>query len=113
MYVQKLATFGIFITVIIALVLTLLIHNSTQNAKSPAATAPLAIAETFLSNSTNTTGEVHHPENLSFSPSTHPPLLSPQNKSVLEQTQKNRLHGPPLPSSNQSIRGPAPGTASP
>lgn len=35
MYVQKLAVIGVLITVIIAIVLTSLITNFTENAKSP------------------------------------------------------------------------------
>src|SRR5437870_2488464 len=123
MYMQKLAVFGILITIIIAVVLTLLSTNSTRNAKSPsslssvAPPATAAVAETLSnsSNSTNNTSQVlHHPGNLTLSPSTHhPPLPAPQNKSLSEQPQENHLRGPPLPSSSEPIRGPAPGTASP
>ena len=118
MYVQKLAVFGILITTIIAVVLTLLITNFTENAKSPLSVT--AVAETSsnstTTNSTNNTSEIiHHPENLTLSPLTHHPrpLPAPQNKSLSEQPQENRLRGPPLPSSSEPIHGPAPGTASP
>jgi hypothetical protein len=114
--VQKLAIIGVLITVIIALVSTLLITNFPRNAKSPLSIprSITAVAQNS-SNSTNNTSQVHHPENLTFSPSTHhpPPLPAPQNKSLSEQPQENRLRGPPLPSSSEPIRGPVPGTASP
>jgi hypothetical protein len=122
MYVQKLAVIGVPITVIIAVVLTSLITNFTENAKSPLSAAPpvitAALAEISSTNSTNSTTSqiIHHPENLTLSPSTHrppPPLPSPQNKSLSEQHQENRLRGPPLPSSSEPIHGPVPGTASP
>jgi hypothetical protein len=119
MFVQKLVIFGILIAIIIAtLVSTLLITNFTRNAKSlplSAMPATTAVAETLVNstNSTNSTTGAHNPENLTFSPSTHPQSLAPQKKSLLEQAQNNRLHGPPLPSSGEPIRGPAPGTASP
>jgi hypothetical protein len=117
MFVQKLLIFGVLITVVIAtLVSTLLITNSTRNAKSSlsAPSATTAVAETLSnsSNSTNSTTGTHNPENLTFSPSTHPQSLAPQKNSLLEQAQNNRLRGPPLPSSDEPIRGPAPGTAS-
>jgi hypothetical protein len=125
MYVQKLAVIGVLITVIIAVVLTLLITNFTRNANSslsalPAITA--AVVETSSNSTTtnstnNTTSQIiHQPENLTFSPLTHhppPPLPAPQNKSLSEQPQENRLRGPPLPSSSEPIHGPVPGTASP
>jgi hypothetical protein len=114
MFVQKLAFFGILITVIIAtLVSTLLITNFTRNAKSlplSATPATTAVAATLSnsSNSTNSTSQIiPHPENLT---SGH---LAPQTKGLLEQAQNNRLKGPPLPSSGEPIHGPAPGTASP
>jgi hypothetical protein len=124
MYVQKLAAIGILITVINAVVLTLLITNFTENAKSPLSAAPpsiTAVAETSSNSTTtnstnNTTSQIiHHPENLTLSPLTHhpPPLPAPQNKSLSEQPQENRLHGPPLPSSSEPIHSPVPGTASP
>jgi hypothetical protein len=116
MLVQKLAVIGVLIAAIIAVVLTSLITNSIRNTKSPPSASPAttAVAET-LSNSTNNTSQLlHHPENLTLSPSTHhPPLPAPQNKSLSEQPQENRLRGPPLPSSSEPIRGPVPGTASP
>ncbi len=60
-YVQKLAIFGVLITVIIAVVLTLLITDFTENAKSPSAAPPVitAVAETS-SNSTNSTSQIIH-----------------------------------------------------
>jgi hypothetical protein len=110
MFVQKLAIFGVLITVIIALVSTLLITNFTRNTKSslsaPPATTAVAEAPSNSTNSTNSTSQAHPPENLT---SAH---LAPQNKSLLEHVQNNRLHGPPLPSSGEPIRGPTPGTAS-
>ena len=103
--------------------LTSLNTNYTENAKSPlsAAAPPVittAVAETSSTNSTNSTTSqiIHHLENLTLSPLTHhpsPPLPSPQNKSLSEQPQENRLRGPPLPSSSESIHGPVPGTAYP
>ena len=118
---QKLAVFGVLIAAIIAVVLTSLITNFTENAKSPLSAVPpvitTALAEISSTNSTNSTSQIiHHPENLTLSPSTHhpsPPLPSPQNKSLSEQHQENRLRGPPLPSSSEPIHGPVPGTASP
>ena len=92
MYMQKLAVICVLITVIIAIVLTSLITNYTENAKSPLSAAPpvitTAVAETST-NSTNSTASqiIHHPENLTLLPSTHhpsPPLPSPQNKSLSE-----------------------------
>jgi hypothetical protein len=125
MYVEKLAVIGVLIAAIIAVVLTSLITNFTENAKSPSS-LPLsavpsvitaAIAEISSTNSTNNTTSqiIHHPENLTLSPSTHPPppLSASQNKSLSEQPQENRLRGPPMPSSSESIHGPVPGTASP
>ena len=122
MLVQKLALIG----VLIAVVLTSLITNSIRNTKSSLSASPAttAVAETLVNssnsynsttNSTNNTSQLlHHPENLTLSPSTrHPPLPAPQNKSLSEQPQENRLRGPPLPSSSEPIRGPVPGTASP
>ncbi len=116
---QKLVVIGVLITVIIAVVLTSLITNFPLNAKSSLSTLPAitaAVAETSsnsTTNSTNNTSELHHPENLTLSPSTHhPPLPASQNKSLSEQPQENRLRGPPLPSSSEPIRGPVPGTAS-
>jgi hypothetical protein len=116
MYVQKLAVIGVLIAAIIAVVLTSLITNYTEINESPLSAAPpvitTAVAETST-NSTNSTSQIiHHPENLTLSPSTHhpsPPLPSPQNKSLSE----NRLRGPTLPSSSEPIHGPVPGTASP
>ena len=121
MYVQKLGVFGVLIAAIIAVVLTSLITNYTENAKSPLSAAPpvitTAVAETSTNSTNSTTSQIiHHPENLTLLPSTHrpsPPLPSPQNKSLSEQPQENRLRGPPLPSSSESIHGPVPGTASP
>ena len=111
MFVQKLAIFGILIAVIIAtLVSTLLITNFTRNAKSlplSATPATTAVAQNS-SNSTNITSQIiPHPENQT---SGH---LAPQTKGLLEQAQNSRLKGPPLPSSDEPIRGPALGTASP
>ena len=121
MYVQKLAVFGVLIAAIIAVVLTSLITNYTENAKSPLSAAPpvitTAVAETSTNSTNSTTSQIiHHPANLTLLPSTHhpsPPLPSPHNKSLSEQPQENRLRGPPLPSSSESIHGPVPGTASP
>jgi hypothetical protein len=120
MYMQKLAVICVLITVIIAIVLTSLITNYTENAKSPLSAAPVittAVAETSTNSTNSTTSQIiHHPENLTLLPSTHhpsPQLPSPQNKSLSEQPQENRLRGPPLPSSSESIHGPVPGTASP
>jgi hypothetical protein len=126
MLVQKLAVIGVVIAAIIAVVLASLITNFHRNAKSPPSASPTITveAETLVNssnsynstNSTNSTIQLHHPENLTLSPSTHhppPPLPAPKNKNLSEQPQENRLRGPPLPSSSQPIRGPAPGTASP
>ena len=121
MYVQKLGVFGVLIAAIIAVVLTSLITNYTENAKSPLSAAPpsitAAIAEISSTNSTNNTTRqiIRHPEKLTLSPLTHrpPPLSASQNKSLSEQPQENRLRGPPLPSSSEPIHGPVPGTASP
>ena len=122
MFVQKIAIFGVLIAAIIAVVLTSLITNSIRNTKSSLSARPAttAVAETLVNssnsyNSTNNTSQlIHHPENLTLSPYTHhPPLPAPQNKSLSEQPQENRLRGPPLPSSSEPIRGPVPGTASP
>ena len=120
MYVQKLVVIGVLITVIIAIVLTSLITNYTENAKSPLSAAPpvitTAVAETSTNSTNSTTSQIiHHPENLTLSPLTHrpPPLSASQNKSLSEQPQENRLRGPPLPSSSEPIHGPVPGTASP
>jgi hypothetical protein len=121
MYVQKLAVIGVLITVIIAIVLTSLITNFTENVKSPSSAVPpvitAALAETSTNSTNSTTSQIiHHPENLTLSSLTHhpsPPLPAPQNKSLSEQHQENRLHGPPLPSSSEPIHGPVPGTASP
>ena len=91
MYMQKLAVICVLITVIIAIVLTSLITNYTENAKSPLSAAPpvitTAVAEISSTNSTNSTTSqiIHHPENLTLSPSTHrppPPLPSPQNEPI-------------------------------
>jgi hypothetical protein len=119
MLVQKIAIFGVLIAVIIVVFLASSITNSIRNTKSSLSARPAttAVAETLVnsSNSTNNTSQVlHHPENLTLSPSTHhPPLPAPKNKSLSEQRQENRLRGPPLPSSSEPIRGPVPGTASP
>src|SRR6188472_881368 len=105
MLVQKLAVIGVLITVITAVVLTSLIANFTENAKSPLSAVPPAItaalAETSSNltrtNSTNSTTSqiIHHPGNLTLSPLTHPPPLpAPQNKSLSEQPSENRLRGP-------------------
>jgi hypothetical protein len=94
--------------------LTSLITNYTENAKSPSAARP--VITTAVAETNSTSQIIHHPENLTLSPSTHhpsPPLSSPQNKSLSEQPQENRLRGPPMPSSSESIHGPVPGTASP
>ena len=115
MYVQKLAVFGVLIAAIIAVVLTsliTLITNYTENAKSPSAARP--VITTAVAETNSTSQIIHHPENLTLSPSTHhPPLPASQNKSLSEQPQENRLRGPPLPSSSESIHGPVPGTACP
>ena len=50
------------------------------------------------------------PEKMTISGLSKPPVLSPEKRQVLEQDQAKIHHNPKLPSSDQAVLGPIPGT---
>jgi hypothetical protein len=98
--------------VVVVVVSLLLIAGSIENA----AKIPQAMAQNSNSlpstNNNNNNGILKSgpPEKMTLEGQSKPPVLSPDNKQVLEQDQAKTHHNPQLPSSDQPVLGPILGT---